>query len=502
MEESKMRPTSSFRIQSALRLFKLLTFCAFVVILGASAVSQKPDRSGPPMLGPAPVLSLPAIRHTTLSNGLPIVLLEKHSVPLVQISIVVQAGRASESVDQPGLADLTAAMLTEGAGGRNALEFADAIDFLGAQISSHTDQHNLIVELHAPVAVLDKALDLWTDVVRQPQFPASELDRLRKQRLTALAQNHDRPGAIASIAMQQFLYGRDHPYGRMALGTEAFLRRVTVKDLRDFYQKHLHAGNSTIVIAGDIALEAVRSKMEARFGSWKGMKATKESLPVAEQVKDRTIYLIDKPGAAQSEIRIGRIGAARLTEDYFPLLVMNTILGGSFSSRLNQNLREEHGYTYGARSSFTFLPQAGPFTAGAAVQTDVTDKAMTEFFNELQAIVASVTDEEMTRARNYVAYGYPSNFETVAGIADELQDLVSYHLPDNSFNTFVAKVVAVTRDDVIRVARKYIDPDRVAVVVVGDRQKIEKGLQSLKLGTVNNLQITDVLGAAPVLEQQ
>ena len=215
------------------------------------------------------------------------------------------------------------------------------------------------------------------------------------------------------------------------------------------------------------------------------------------EVGRRQLFLVDKPGAAQSEIRIGRIGAERSTTDYYALIVMNTILGGSFSSRLNQNLRETHGYAYGAGSLFDFRPLPGPFLAAAAVQTDATDSSLVEFMKELRGITTQVTDEELLRARNYVALQFPGNFERVAGTADELADLVSYGLPDDYFATYVDRIMAVNRDDVIRVARKYIDPDRVAIIVVGDRARIEAPIRALRLGPTTVLAIDDVLGQPP-----
>jgi len=219
------------------------------------------------------------------------------------------------------------------------------------------------------------------------------------------------------------------------------------------------------------------------------------------QVKERAIYLIDKPGAPQSEIRIGRIGVDRMTEDYYALRVMNTILGGSFSSRLNQNLRELHGYTYGASSNFDFRMMPGPFLAGSAVQTAVTDSALFQFFFELNRILEPVSDDELTRAKNYLTLRYPESFQTVQQIAGQLADIVVYNLPDDYFNNFTKNILTVTKEDVQRVAKKYIEPKKVSIIVVGDRKTIEKSVSKLKYGKIKNLTIDDVLGKAPVLEK-
>ncbi len=471
-------------------------------LLAANVYAQKPDRSKPPALGATPSLKLPPIQHLKLSNGLPVVLMEKHQVPLVQFSLLVKAGTATEPADQRGLASMSAAMMEEGAGSRNALEFADAVDFLGANISVGAGLHTTTVSLFTPISKLDSALALFADVALRPMFPAEELERNRIERLTTLLQWHDEPRMIASTLFNRTLFGMKHPYGAPAMGDEGTLRGFKIEDLKQFYNTYLLPNNATLIVVGDVTPSTLIPKLEALLGGWKsGSVAASGSWPTVSQVESRKIYLVDKPGAAQSAIRIGRIGVARTTEDYFPLIVMNTILGGSFTSRLNNNLREVHGYAYGASSRFNFLPQPGAFVAASDVQTDVTDKAMTEFMKELTNI-STISDEELTRAKNYVALSYPSDFQSVSSIAGKLADIVIYNLPDDYFNNYTQRILAVTKDDVLRVAKKYVDPSKIAIVIVGDRKKIEKGIADLKLGPIENLMIEDVLGKAPVIEKK
>jgi predicted Zn-dependent peptidase len=460
--------------------------------------AQKPDRSAPPELGPPPSLTLPPIQRLNLSNGMPVVLMEKHQVPVVQINMIVNVGSAHNPAGQGGLASMTAAMMEEGAGMRNALEFADAVDYLGASISVYAGMHTTTVALSTPLSKLDSALALFADVILRPRFPAEELERNRLERLTTLQQWHDQPGVIASNLFNLTLFGKNHPYGSPAMGDEASIRRMTVDDLRAFYGTYFKPNNATLIAVGDVVPQTLMPKLDALLGSWKSGEVPKVNWTATSQVEARKLYLVDKPGAAQSVIRIGRIGVARSTEDYYAITVMNTILGGSFTSRLNNNLREQHGYAYGASSRFTFLPLPGAFTAASDVQTDVTDKALTEFFKELTSI-ATVSDEELTRAKNYVALGFPSDFQSVGEIAGKLSDLVIYNLPDTYFNTFTEKILAVTKDDVMRVAKKYIVPEKMAVIVVGDRKKIEKGIADLKFAPMENLSIEDVLGKPPVI---
>jgi predicted Zn-dependent peptidase len=282
------------------------------------------------------------------------------------------------------------------------------------------------------------------------------------------------------------------------MGTAETIKAFAVDDLRAFYTSLFRPDNATLLAVGDIAADKVMPLLEKQFGSWKGSGAAAvEKLPVVEPPKTRQVYLINKPGAAQSQIRIGSIGVARSTPDYFPLTVMNTILGGSFTSRLNNNLREVHGYTYGASSGFDMRLGAGPFFAAAGVQTDKTADALKEFFNELNAILKPVPAVELARAKNYVSLRYPSAFETTGDISRRLEDALVYRLPDDYFAKYVQTIQAVTSADVQRVAQKYVQPDRVVVVVVGDLSLIEPGIRALNLGPVTIMTIDEVFGPKP-----
>ncbi len=471
-----------------------------LALAAAPLAAQQPDRSAPPDLGPPPSLSLPALQRLTLSNGLRVILMEKHDVPLVQANLVVRVGSVNDPAGVVGLADFTGAMLDEGAGDLDALTLADEVAFLGAELGVGVDAHTTTIALHTPLSKLEAALGLMADVALRPRFDPEELERQRRNRLTTLLQWHDEPRAVMQVLFPRVLFGEGHPYGRSDLGTEASIRAASADAMRTFHRSHFVPGNAVLIVVGDVTAAAALPKLEAAFGGWRGGGAPAATVPTAPQVAAREVYLVDKPGAAQSEIVVGRIGVARSTEDYYPLLVMNTILGGSFASRLNQKLREEKQYTYGARSSFVFRPSPGPFAAAASVQTDVTDSSIVEFMNELRAIREPVTDDELTRARNFVALRFPGNFQSVAQIADRLEELVIYDLPDDYFNQYVQRVLAVTGAEVQRVAQKYIDPANVAVIVVGDRERVEAGIRALNLGPVHLMSIQDVLGPPPVIE--
>ena len=476
----------------------VVAFAAATMLLPFTLEAQ-PDRSGPPPLGPPPSLKLPPLRHLSLSNGIPILLLEKHTVPLVQVNMVIRGGALMDPPGKTGLASVTAGMLTEGAGARNALEFADAVDYLGADISASSGFSIMGIALHTPLEKLDSALALFADVVRRPQFPPSELERDRKERLTSLIEARDDPRTLCSVLFNRTLYG-DHPYGRMMGGDAASLASMTVDDLKKFHDGVIVPANTTIIVAGDVTAESMLPKLERAFGGWKGEAAAPAPLPPIRQIPEKTVLFLDKPGAAQSVIEIGRVGVPRLTDDYYAIVVMNTILGGSFTSRLNMNLREKHGYSYGAGSRFEFRPFAGPFAAAASVQTAVTDSSLVEFIKELKGIREPVPAADVERARNYVALGFPSDFQSVAEIAAHLEELVIYNLPDDYFDRYIDRILAVTAADVERVARKYIDADNMAFVIVGDRNEVGESVRKLNLAPVKFLTVDDVLGPAPAVE--
>lgn len=481
---------------------KIFTLALNLIVISVFCISinaQTPDRTKPPQLPAPQKLNLPAVQQFQLSNGLKIVLMEKHEVPLIQLNVIAKMGNVNDPENKTGLANLTMSMLTEGAAGKTSLELADAIDFLGARISSGASAHYAGVYLHTPLSKFDDALKIVSDIILRPDFPQNELDRKKKDRLTSLMQMHDQPTAIAAWAFNQILFGKEHPYGKSPIGDESSIKSFSVDDLKNFYKKYFTSNNSFVVVVGDIKKDELKSKLETVLGSWQKGDVQEAAVKEPVQVSKRIVYLIDKPGAAQSVINIGRIGAARLTSDYNSIVVMNTLLGGSFTSRLNQNLREKHGYTYGASSRFAFRPVPGSFVAASSVQTDVTDKALVEFFNELNGIREPLTETDLNRAKNLVALGYPGNFQSVTQIAGQLEEMIEYNLPENYFSEYVGKLLSINGGEVNNAAKKYIVPDKMIVVVVGDKTKIEAGIKKLNLGEVKNLSIEDVLGKIPQL---
>ncbi len=459
------------------------------------AAQQAPDRSKPPTLGPAPVLTLPAVQKLTLVNGLRVWVLEQHEVPLVQANLVVLSGASSDVPGQFGVASMTAAMLDEGAAGKASLAVADAIEFLGAQLSTTAGFDASVVRLSTPATKLREALDLLADVAFAPDFPADEVERLRTERLTGLLQARDDAGALAGIAYPRLLFGPEHRYGTGAGGTESSLKALGATELRAYHRSHYRPDNAVLIVVGDVAPAALKTLLDPRFGTWKAGGPAAPPFPVraSPQPGKRHIFLVDKPGAAQSQIRIGLVGVPRSTPDYIALDVLNTILGGSFTSRLNQNLREKNGYTYGATSRFDMRRSAGPFVAGAGVQSDKTAEALKEFFNELNGILAPVPAAELEKSKSYLALSFGGEFETTSQLAAKLEEMAVYGLTDDVFTKYVAEVRAVTSADLTRVATQYLLLDRMAVVIVGDRAKIEAGIRATGLGPVTIVPIADLL---------
>jgi predicted Zn-dependent peptidase len=473
-----------------LRALGIAAACAALAL-----AQERPDRSTPPALAPPGRLDLPSIAKRTLSNGVGVWIVEAHEVPIVQVSLVIRAGAGNDPADRFGAASLTAAMLDEGAGGRSALQIADAVELLGATLTTTSGFDASTVRLNVPAEQLDAALAVMADVALRPTFPAADLERIRQDRLTALLQARDDPASIAAMAFPRSVFGRAHRYGTGTIGTKASVSALSAADLRAFHAASYTPANATIVVVGDVTAAAALPRLQKHFGAWKAAAAprTPAPVPTAAQLTARRVFIVDTPDAEQSQVRIGWVGVPRATPDYFPLLVLNTVLGGSFTSRLNQNLREEHGYAYGASSFFDMRLSAGPFVAAAGVQTDKTVEAIREFFAELDAIRTPIGEEELAKAKNFIALGFPAEFETSTDLSRQLEQLVIYRLPDDYFQRYVPNVLAVTGAAVQQAAERYIQPSRFAVVVAGDSKAIEPGVRALNLGPVQVLSVDEAL---------
>jgi zinc protease len=477
-----------------MKVFGATSTLGVLILLAVQSIASAQgtfDRTKPPELGPPPRVSLPPILTRQLPNGLKLMIVEQHELPLADFVLLVGSGGTVDPAGKTGVANLTSSMLREGTTTRKSLDIADQIAFLGINLSPTSSWESSTLSLHTPTAQLDSALALFADVALHPSFPANEFERIRKTRLTELLQLRDQGPAIANIAFPAIIYGSGHPYGLPLIGSEGSVKSLTTADLLSYYQTNFRPNNATLIVVGDVNPAQVEQKINTLFGNWE--RGDLPQLNYSEPPKSgtTTIYLIDKPGAAQSSFRIGSVGVPRSTRDYFALTVMNTILGGSFTSRLNQNLREARGYTYGAGSRFDMRRAAGPFTASAEIVSAKTDSALLEFMKELNGIRQSVPPDELSRAKRYLQLQLPGNFETTQQIAGALVPVALYGLPLDYYNNYVQNIEGVTQADVARVAQQYISPGSLAVVIVGDRKTIEQGLKAINVGPIA---IRDIAG--------
>jgi predicted Zn-dependent peptidase len=468
--------------------------------LAAAPLAAQPgpsalDRGKPPTLSGPPALHLPALARGSLANGIGLELVEHHALPLVQVTLVVRGGTKLDAA-QPGIATFTTRMLTEGAGARDANALSSELTFLGAQLAASAGADAFVVSLNVPKRSLGAALDLMADVAMRPTFRATDLVRQRDLRLASILQRKDQPTQLASLAFNQLVFPAGHPYHQPSDGDSSSTAALDSAHVRAFYERAFAPSRATFVVVGDVTEPEMRALLAARFGAWKSATAP-TALPqvTTKPVTNAKIqlYLLDKPGAAQSVIILGAPGTDRLNPDYPAITVMNTLLGGSFSSRLNANLRETKGYTYGIGSAFRWAPLPGPFSVSTSVRTDVTDSSLVEIFKELRALRDTpVNATELARGKAYVALAVPGEFETNAQVASQLVSLGYFGLPLASVTDFVARVGAVTAADVQRVARKYLPVDNATLVVVGDVAKIRPGIEALKFGPVSLLDVSTI----------
>jgi len=431
-----------------------------------------------PKPGPNPKFGLPTIEKTKLKNGLEVWMVEQNELPLVSMNLVLGTGSSNEPNDKTGVAGMTAQLLDDGTTTLSAAEIANRQQALGINIGSGSGWDSTGVTLQTLTKNLDEALALYADIILNPSFPATELESVKRRAIVGLRQQKANPNAISNVVYNKVLYG-DHPYGRNT--TEATIEAIKRDDLVSYYDSTYRPNNGTLIVVGSFDKAALKDKLEKAFANWKPGEIKVNELPTAKPQEKAGIYIVDRPNSAQSVVSVGQIGVDRMNPDYVAIQVMNAVLGGGFTARINMNLREDKGYTYGARSGFTFRRGAGPFEAGGDMQTAVTREAIIELMKELNGIRGPIpiTQKELDYNKQSIIRRFPAGFETIGAISTQLSNLVIYDLPDSYFNDFIARVNAVTLDDVNRVAKKYLDPSKMAIVIVGDRKVIEPGLKDL-----------------------
>ena len=451
------------------------------------------DRSRLPGLGPERSFTFPAIRRTTLANGVRVWTVEHRQVPLVSVLALLPVGASSDPPNQPGLAAIAGDMLDEGCGDRSALDVHEALGRIGAQLDIDVGHDATVVGVTTLERHVGPGLELVRDMLIRPRFDQREFDRVRNLRLNRLLQLKDMPPALADRAFTQLLY-RNHPYGHLPIGTESALRGMMIRDISSFHRRAFVPGRTTIIAVGDASHESLVAAVQGAFDGWALEPgepiADPDAFPVPPPPQTR-LAVVHRSGSAQAELRIGHVALPRSTPDYHGALVANLILGGQFVSRINMNLREDKGYTYGARTSFEFRRAPGPFVLHASVQHDATADALREALGEIEAIRGErpVTRQELELGRASLTRGYPRNFETADQVARSVAQIALYGLPDDYFTAFVPKVLSLTEDDVTAIAAKHIDPARLVTVVVGDRDKLAPSLKSLDLGEVADVSV-------------
>ena len=441
-----------------------------------------PDATKLPKAGADPQFSLPPIEKMKLSNGLEVWTVRQTELPIVSMNMVFKTGGTFEAADKSGVSALTATLLDDGTKTRSALDIANSLQALGASVGAGSGWDSSSVSLSSLTKNLDPALDIFADVIVNPIFPETELESVRKRSLGSFIQRRSNPNIISSVVYDRVLYGKDHPYGRQLSGDEISIKGITRADLVKSYESTFRPNNAVLIVVGDVEPKTLMPKLERAFAGWKPGEVSTGTLPDAPSLDKAGIFLVDRPNSAQSVVSIGQIGVARDNPDYFPLQVMNSILGGQFSARVNMNLREDKGYTYGARTGYVYRRGAGPFSASADVQTAVTKESVVEFLKEINGIRGAIpiSQQELEYNKQSIIRAYPRGFETIGQISGQLSNLVVYGLSDSYFNDYISKVNSVKLEDVNRVANKYLTPDKLAIVIVGDRKVIEPGLKDLK----------------------
>lgn len=458
--------------------------------LGLSA-QQGFDRKKPPAPGTPPTLRVPVWTKGTLANGADLIVSEKHDLPLVSFSITFLGGTDQfETAGKQGTGSLAAAMLSEGTKTRNAEALSNALQLLGTSIFASVGGESGSIGFVSTSTKFPATLDILVDMLVNSVFPADALERLRGQRLVALTQARAQPGAIAARVFPRVLYGTDHPYGRVV--TEDTIKSVTRDDVAAFHRAYFQPGRALVTIVGDVTAAAVKPVIERALSPWPNAGTRPSfSYPAVPTARQTTIFLVDKPGAAQSTFAIGRPGPPRSTPDFFPLQVMNTMLGGMFQSRLNANIREEKGYSYGVSSNFQYGKGPGPFRTGGDIVTEKSDAALVEFMKELRGIQGArpVTDEELATAKDSLIQRLPGTFASVGAINSALTNLWVQGLPDDYYQQYARFIGAVTKEDIVRVAKQYLDLDHLAIVIVGDRATIEEPLKKTGIAPIVQLDI-------------
>lgn len=463
------------------------------LVMAATIGAQQPkaasasfDRTAIPAPGQAPELHVPSWTSMKLANGAQLIVSPRHNLPLVSFAInFVGGAHQYDPATKPGVAEFAAAMLSEGTATRSGDDISNALQLLGTGVRIGVGGESGAISFLSTADKAERVLQIVEDMLVNPSFPNEAIERYRARRLVALTQAKDRTSMIAARVFPKILYTDAHPYGRTI--SEQSVKAITRDDILAFDKAYFTPGHAIITVVGDVEPNAVKQMVERVLAPWNdGGSIPPFDYPAVAAPKATTIYLVDKPGAAQSSFAIGVPGPARDTPDYFALEVLNTMLGGMFQSRLNADIREQKGYSYGVGSAFSYGKGPGPFEAGGDIVTAKTDSALIEFMKQLRGIRGErpITDDELKTAEDNLVQSLPENFASVRAVNGSIAGLYLEDLPQDYFQHYAANIRAITKDDVTRVANKYIDMDHLAIVIVGDRKQIEAPLRATGIAPI------------------
>ena len=436
-----------------------------------------------PKPGPVRSYRFPRFTDWILPSGIRLVTAPVAKLPVVTVLVIVDAGSANDPDGREGVAALTAGTLLEGTAHLNGAELAEMFERLGTSVESGADWDSAFVKITMLSERLDEAVTLLGQVLSEPGFPEREVERLKAERLAEILQLETEPRGLADEKFSEFLYSPASRYSRPDEGSAESVSALSRADVEQFYRARYRTGSTTVIVVGDVSIDNARTLVERAFQSWASGSASDQQLTATARTSQKSVHIVDKQDAPQSELRVGHVGLPRNNPDFFPTLVMNAVLGGLFGSRINLNLREARGYTYGASSYYDWRRGPGPFVVSTAVQSEVTAPALREIFLEIERIRSDrISEEELSLARDYLDGVFPIRYETTAAIASALASLVIYGLPPDYYDTYRGQIRSVSIDDVLKAARAHLHPNELQTVVVGDAKVIRDSVGALEIG--------------------
>jgi zinc protease len=457
-------------------------------------VSAPLDRAAPPAPGPQRPFHFPPVHRHTLGNGLQVMVAEAHGLPVVTLELVIPGGGLAEPEERAGLASFTAGLLESGAGARTGAEVAEAVDALGLALETGVSWDAALAGITSLRTRMEPGFELLADLVRAPAFPRGEVDRIRDERLSGLSQRRADPGSLADELILRYVYADGVPYGRRLGGVAETLSTLTRSDAAEFHAERYRPAGACLCAAGDVTLDEVVALAERHLDGWEGAPPAVAVADAPPRHDATTLIVADRPGAVQSEVRVAHPGMARGADDFIAALVLNAVLGGSFASRLNLSLRERLGYTYGVHSQFSARRREGMFSISSAIQSEGTGHAVSEMLREMRELRAEpVGAEELDAARSYLAGTFPLGLQTTDGVASRLTMLAVHGFPDDYWDTYRERILAVTTADVQRTASARLHPDRAVILVVGDAAALRPQLEALDAGPVRVVDPAEVL---------